>query len=83
MSPEAFRKISLPELEVSLNLSNFRKKVSQLTDWKTYKKFIIIWNLCTHILGMSPKPLRKMSHPELKISLHLSNFSKEAGQLTD
>ena len=35
MSPKKFRKISHPELEISLNLSNFSKKVSQLTDRQT------------------------------------------------
>ena len=38
-----FRMISHPELEISLYLSNFSKKVSQLTDWQAYKKFRIIW----------------------------------------
>ena len=27
-----------PEQEISLHFSNFRKEVSQLTDWQTYKK---------------------------------------------
>ena len=44
MPPKNFRKISHTELEISLYLSNFSKKVSQLTDWQTYKKFRIIWN---------------------------------------
>ena len=30
---------------------------------------------------MPPKNFRKISHPELKISLNLSNFSKEVSQL--
>ena len=42
--PKNFRKISHTEPEISLYLSNFSKKVSQLTDWQTYKKFRIIWN---------------------------------------
>ena len=77
------RKIYHPELEISLYLSNFSKEVSQLTDWQTYKKFRIIWNKCTNIPGMPPKNFRKISHPELEISLYLSNFSKKVSQLTD
>ena len=61
----------------------FSKEVSQLTDWQTYTKCIIIWKKCTSILGMSPKKIREISHPELEISLHLSNFSKELSQLRD
>ena len=113
MSPRNFRKISHPELELSLYLYNFSKEVSQLTDWQTYKEITIIWNLpanipdmsskcfkelsylelemflylCTDILGISSKRIskdyRKISHPELDISLFLSIFSKEVSQLTD
>ena len=68
MPPEIFRKISLPELEISLYLYNFSKEVSQLTDLQIYKKFRIIWNKCTNIPGMSPKKFRKISYPELEIS---------------
>ena len=57
--------------------------VLQITDWQTYKKFRIIWNKCTNILGMPPKNFRKISDPELEISLYLSNFSKEVSQITD
>ena len=35
--PKNFRKISHTELEIFPYLSNFSKKVSQLTDWLTYK----------------------------------------------
>ena len=83
MYPKNFRKIPHPELEISQYLCNFSKKVSQITDWQTYKKFRIIWNKCTNILGMPPKNFRKISDPELEISLYLSNFSKEVSQLTD
>ena len=83
MSPKNFRKIFHPELEISLHLSNFIKKVSQLTDWETHNFFRIIWNKCINIPGMSPKIFRKISHPEQEISLHLSNFSKEVSQITD
>ena len=83
MSPKSFRKLSQPELEISLYLSNISKEVSQLTDWQTYKKFTIIWKQCTNIQGMSPKSFRKIYHPELDISLYLCNFSKEVSQLTD
>ena len=83
MSPKLFRTIPHPELDISQYLCNFSKKVSQITDWQTWKKFSIIWNKCTNILGMSPKNFNKMSPPELEISLYLSNFSKEVSQLTD
>ena len=82
MSPKNFRKISHPELKISLNLSNFSKEVSQLTYWQTYKKFRIIWNKCTNIPGMPPKNFRKISDPELEISLYLCNFSKKVSQIT-
>jgi len=59
MPPKNFRKISHTELEISLYLSNFSKKVSQLTDWQTYKKFRIIWNKCTNIPGVPPKKFQK------------------------
>ena len=83
MSPKIFRKIPHPELKISQYLCNFSKKVSQITDRQTYKKFRIIWNKCTNILGMPPKNFRKISDPELEISLYLSNFSKKVSQLTD
>ena len=59
-SPWNFRKISHPELEISLNLSDFSKEVCQLPDWQTYKKFRIIWNQCTNISGMSSKDSKKI-----------------------
>ena len=77
MPPKNFRKISHTELEISLYLSNFSKKVSQLTDWQTYKKFKIIWIKGKNIPGMSPKNFRKISCPELEISQYLYNFSKK------
>ena len=83
MSPENFRKISLPEVEILLYLCNFSKEVSKLTDRQTYKKFRIIWNKCTNIPGMPPKKFRKIAHSGPEISLYLSNFSKEVSQLTD
>ena len=43
MSPKNFRKISHSELEICLDMSNFSKEVSQLTDRQTHKKFRIIW----------------------------------------
>ena len=64
-------------------LSNFGKEVSKLTDWQAYMKFRIIWNKCINIAGMPPKNFRKISHPELEISLYLSSFSKKVSQLTD
>ena len=78
-----FKKMSHPELDILLYLYNFSKEESQSIDWEAYKKFRIIFNCCTNIAGMSPKNLGKFSHPELEISLHLSNFSKEVSQLTD
>ena len=81
MSPKNFRKIYNPELEISQYLCNFSKKVSQITDWQTYKKFRIIWNKCTNILGMPPKNFRKISDPELEIFLYLSDFINNVCQL--
>ena len=66
-----------------LNLCNFSKEVSQITDWQTHKNFRIIWYKCTNIPGMPPKNFRKISHPEVEISLYLSIFSKKVRQLTD
>ena len=83
MPPTNFRKISHTEVEISLYLSNFSKKVSQLTDWQIYRKFRIIWNYCINIQGISPTNFRKISHTELDISLNLSNVSKKVSQLTD
>ena len=70
-----------PELEISLNLSDFSKEVCQLPDWQTYTKFVIIWNQCTNISGISPKNFRKISHPGQEISLCRPHFSKEVSQL--
>ena len=83
MTQENFRKVSLPELEISLYLYNFSKEVSKLTEWQTCMKFRAIWNKCTNIPGMPPKNFRKISHSELEISLYLSYISKEVSQLTD
>ena len=83
MSQKYFRKMAHSGPEICLYLSNLSKEVSQLTDWQTYKKFRIIRKWCNNIPGMSLKNFRKISHPELEISLHLSNFSKEVSQLTD
>ena len=55
MCLKIFRKISVPELELSLYWHNFSKKLSQLTDWQTYMKFRIIWNFYTDIPGKPPK----------------------------
>ena len=68
MSSKSFKKTYHLELEISLYLSNFSKEVSQLTDWQTYKKFRIIWNLCVNI-NVS-KNCRKISDPEVEISLY-------------
>ena len=83
MSPKKFRKISHPEQEISLYLSNYSKKVSQLTYWQTYKKCVTIWKKCTNIPGMPPKNFRNISLPEVKILLYLCSFSKEVSKLTD
>ena len=82
MSPKNFRIISHPELDLSLYFYNFSKDVSQLTDWQTYKKIRNIWNWCTKVPRMSPRNFRKIYHPELDLSLHVYNFSKEVSQLT-
>ena len=42
--------------------------LSQLTDSWKYRKFIIIWNWCTNIPGISPEDFRKIYHPEPRIS---------------
>ena len=83
MSPENFRKISLPEVEILLYLCNFSKEVSQITDWQTYKNFIIILYKCTNIPGIPPKNFRKIYNTELEIYLYVSNLSKKVSQLTD
>ena len=82
MSPKTFQKDISSRISY-LNLCNFSKEISQITDWQTYKNFKIIWNQCAKIPGMSPGNFRKISLPELEISLYLYNFSKEVSQLTD
>ena len=82
MSPRNLRKICPPELELSLYLYNICKEVRQLTDWRTYKKFRIIWNWYANIPDASPKNFREISHPQLEISLYWHNFSKKVHQLT-
>ena len=77
------RKISDPELEISLYSTNLSKEVSQLIDWQTYKSFKSIWNWCRNIPQMSPKNFRKISYPDLEISQYLCNFSKKVSQVTD
>ena len=81
MSPTNIRKISHPDFEISLYLSNFIKKANQQT--VTYKKIENIWNKGRNIPGISPKDFRKITHPELDVSLYLSTFSKGVSQLTD
>ena len=78
-----FRKISHPEQEIYLYWPNFSEEVSQLTDWQTNKKFVIIWKKCANISKMSQKNFRKISQSEQKICLHSSNIYKEISQLTD
>ena len=78
-----YRDISYSGLEIFLYLSNFRKEVSQLTDWQTYKKFVINWKYCKKIPGMSPKIVRKIYYPGQEISLYCPIFSKDVSQLTD
>ena len=83
ISKKTFRQISHSKLEISLHLSNISKEVSQPTDWQTYTIFKIIWIKCKNTTGISPKYFRKLSHPELDISLDLPYFSKGVSQLTD
>ena len=83
ISLENFRKISLPQLEISLYWINISKEISQLTDWQTYMNFRNFWNKCTNIPGIPLKNFRTISHTELEISLYLSNISKKVSQLTD
>ena len=73
-------KLSFWELEICLYLSYFSKEVSQLTDCQTYKKFVIIWQKCTNISGMSPKKFRNIYHPGQEISQFLPTISKEDWQ---
>ena len=83
ISPKKIRKISHPDLEISLYLSNFSKEVSQLTDWQTYKKFKIKCINYKNIPGKPPKMFRKIYHPVLEIYLYWPNFSMRVGKLTD
>ena len=82
MSPKSLKTKYHVELDISLYWLNFSKEVSQLMDWQTYKKFVIIWKYCTNNSGMSQKNLRYISHTEQEIFLYLSNFSKKISQLT-
>ena len=66
MSEKKFRKISHPEQDIFLHLSNFSNEVSQLTDLQTYNLYLFGKN----IPGMSLKNFRKISHPEQDISLY-------------
>ena len=76
MPPRKFRRISHPLLEIYLYWPNFSKEISQLTDWKTYKKFGITQKKSRNILGMSPNNSRMISRPKLEISLYWPNFRK-------
>ena len=44
MSPKKFRKITIPYQEIHLYWPNLSKKVIQLTELQTYRKFKIIQN---------------------------------------
>ena len=83
MSPKSFQKVYHPKQEINLYLSDFSKKVSQLTDWQAYKKIRIILTKCINIQGMPPKILRKISYPEQEMFLYWPNFSKDVSQLTN
>ena len=83
ISTMIFRKIYHAELEISLYRHNLSKELSQLTDWKTYKKLASIKNYCSNIVVMFQKKFRKISHSELVISLYLYYLSKEASKLRD
>ena len=83
MSPKNFRKISHHEQEISLYLPNICKKVSQLTNWQTYKQFAFIWKLCQNIPEMSPKNFGMTSYPEQEISPYWPIFSKFVSQIMD
>ena len=78
--PKIFRKISHPVQEIYLHWPYFSKKVSQLAEWQTYKKFRIIWNKCTNIPGLSPKNFRKISYTDPEIPQYFCNFSKKVSQ---
>ena len=65
------RKMSHPELEISLYLFNFSKEVGKLA-----QEILIYLELVYNITGMSPKNFskifRKTSQSEQEISLYLS-----------
>ena len=83
MYPKIFRKISHPVQKIYLYWPNFSKEVSQLTDWKTYKKFRLIWINYKFIPGKPKKIFRKKYHPVQEIYIYWPNFSKGVSQLTD
>ena len=59
-----------------LNLFNFSKEVSQITDIEEFQNYLV--QVYKH-----PRNFRKIYHTELEISLNLFNFSKKVTQLTD
>ena len=59
ISQKKFRKIYHPGQDISLYLPNFSNEVSQLTDWQTYKQFVIIGQWRQHIHGMFQKKSEK------------------------
>ena len=82
MSPRNFRKISHPELELSLYLYNISKEVSQLirlTDLQEFQNYLEL--ACQHTRNV--KKNSEISHPEQDISLYMSNFSEEVSQLME
>ena len=83
MSPKSFKKISHPELGISLYLSNFRKEVSQIMSERHAKNL----ELFGTSVGTSSECLQKISERYLiqnwRLILYLSNFRKEVSQITD
>ena len=83
MSPKKFRKISHPELEISLHLSCFSKEISQLKDWQTYKKIQnYLEKVYQHPRNVSNQ-IKNRSYPELEISQYSCDISKKVSQITD
>ena len=81
ISPKVFRQIYHPKLDISLDLYNFLKEVSQLTDCQIYKK--IFGNIVPTLKECLQQISEEIYYPELEMYLYLSNFSKEVKQLKD
>ena len=82
MSPESLEKISHPDLDTSKdNQISVMKLGNEQTDRYTifFEYLVLVYK---HPKNVSKK-IRKISHPELDISLYLYNFIKPTIRLTD